>query len=140
MATPLDVTEFTAKERDAARKDLIKKIESYNKKVRKSKTKETSSFPLSAPQTVSPSNPLMLSQHIKQDLVYRGVIRITYDRGYAIQTKSMLVGSDSVTEDLIRQLIEVLGLSGKPEEYVLEERNHSTHSKHKSNTKSTYIY
>lgn len=114
MATPLDVTEFTAKERDAARKDLIKKIESYNKKVRKSKTKETSSFPLSAPQT--------------QDLVYRGVIRITYDRGYAIQTKSMLVGSDSVTEDLIRQLIEVLGLSGKPEEYVLEERNHSTHS------------
>lgn len=70
----------------------------------------------------------MYDIYIMQDLVYRGVIRITYDRGYAIQTKSMLIGSDSVAEDMIRELIEVLGLSGNPEDYAIEERNHGNHS------------
>ena len=50
MATPLDVNEFTAKERNAARKDLLKKIEHYNKKMKKTRD---FSFPLSAPTDVS---------------------------------------------------------------------------------------
>lgn len=50
MASPFDVTEFTAKERNAARKDLLKKIEHYNKKMKKTRDL---SFPLSPPTTVS---------------------------------------------------------------------------------------
>ena len=50
MAAPsLDVTKFTERERKAARKDLMKKIEHYNKQMRK--TREVN-FPLSTPTKV----------------------------------------------------------------------------------------
>jgi 2C-methyl-D-erythritol 2,4-cyclodiphosphate synthase len=86
----------------------MKKIEHYNKKMRKTKDR---SFPLTTPAA---------------NLIYRGILKVTYDRGYAIQTKSMLVGSDSTAEDLIEQLIDSLGLTGSAEDYILEERNYMT--------------
>ena len=49
MASPLDMNKFTAKERNAARKELLKKIDGYNKQMRR--TKEPS-FPLSSPTSV----------------------------------------------------------------------------------------
>lgn len=51
---------------------------------------------------------------------------MTYDRGYAIQTKSVLVESTLTAEDLIDQLIDSLGLTGGVDDYILEERNHMT--------------
>lgn len=51
---------------------------------------------------------------------------MTYDRGYALQTKSLLVGSDTTAEEVIDQLIDALGLTGSPDDYILEERNHLT--------------
>ena len=53
-------------------------------------------------------------------------MKFTYDRGYAIQTKSMLVGSDLSTDDVIDQLIDSLGLTGSVDDYELEEINHMT--------------
>lgn len=50
MATSLDVTQFTAKERRAARRDLLKKIEDYNKQMKRTRKP---SFPLSNPSNVS---------------------------------------------------------------------------------------
>ena len=60
---------------------------------------------------------------ILQDLKYKGILKITYDRGYAVQTKSMLVESTTTAIELIEQLIDTLGLTGGAEDYVLEERN-----------------
>ena len=60
---------------------------------------------------------------ILQDLKYKGILKITYDRGYAVQTKSMLVESTTTAMELIEQLIDTLGLTGGAEDYVLEERN-----------------
>ena len=48
-APPLDVTKFTERERKAARKDLMKKIEHYNKQTKK--TREAH-FPISSPTKV----------------------------------------------------------------------------------------
>lgn len=56
-------------------------------------------------------------------------MKITYDRGYAIQTKSLLVGNNMSSEELIDQLIGSLGLTGCVEDYVLQEKNHLTHGK-----------
>ena len=56
-------------------------------------------------------------------------MKITYDRGYAIQTKSLLVGNNTSSEELIDQLICSLGLTGCVEDYVLQEKNHLTHGK-----------
>ena len=64
---------------------------------------------------------------VSQDLKYKGVLKITYDRGYAVQTKSMLVESTTTAIELIEQLIDTLGLTGGAEDYVLEERNLMTH-------------
>lgn len=56
-------------------------------------------------------------------------MKITYDCGYAIQTKSLLVDSNTSSEELIDRLIDCLGLTGRVEEYVLQEKNHLTHGK-----------
>lgn len=48
-APPLDFTQFTERERKAARKDLMKRIEHYNKQMRK--TREPN-FPISSPTKV----------------------------------------------------------------------------------------
>ena len=53
MASPFDMHQFNAKERNAARKDLLKKIEVYNKQMRR---KKEPSFPLSSPTVVSLSS------------------------------------------------------------------------------------
>ena len=48
----MDVAQFTAKERKQARKDLLKKIEDYNKQARKSHS-PGGSFPITSPTKVS---------------------------------------------------------------------------------------
>ena len=52
---------------------------------------------------------------------------MTYDRGYVLQTKSVLTESTSTVEEVIDQLIDALGLTGSCDDYVLEERNLMTH-------------
>lgn len=71
----------------------------------------------------------MLSSSFPQDLVYKGVLKVTYDRGYVLQTKSVLTESTSTVEEVIDQLIDALGLTGSCDDYVLEERNLLTHGK-----------
>ena len=58
-----------------------------------------------------------------QDLVYKGIVKVTYDRGYALQTKSLLMENTTTTADAVVQLFEALGLRGSPSDYALEERN-----------------
>ena len=48
---------------------------------------------------------------------------MTYDRGYALQTKSLLMENTTTTADAVVQLFEALGLRGSPSDYALEERN-----------------
>lgn len=49
----MDVGEFTSKERKQARKSLLKKIDTYNKQVKKKKRQPAGSFPISSPSKVS---------------------------------------------------------------------------------------
>lgn len=58
-----------------------------------------------------------------QDLVYKGIVKVTYDRGYAMQTKSLLLENTTTAADAIVQLFDALGLRGSPSDYALEERN-----------------
>lgn len=48
---------------------------------------------------------------------------MTYDRGYALQTKSLLLENTTTVADAIEQLFDALGLRGSPSDYALEERN-----------------
>ena len=48
---------------------------------------------------------------------------MTYDRGYALQTKSILVESNTTAAEVVEQLSEALGLRGTSSDYALEERN-----------------
>lgn len=48
---------------------------------------------------------------------------MTYDRGYAMQTKSLLLENTTTAADAIVQLFDALGLRGSPSDYALEERN-----------------
>ena len=73
-----------------------------------------------------------------QDLVYKGVLKITYDRGYVLQTKSVLTESNSTVEEVIDQLIDALGLTGSCDDYVLEERNLITNGIEYYRTLSNY--
>ena len=61
--------------------------------------------------------------HPLQDLVYKGIVKVTYDRGYAMQTKSLLLENTTTAADAIVQLFDALGLRGSPSDYALEERN-----------------
>ncbi len=58
-----------------------------------------------------------------QDLVYKGVVKVTYDRGYALQTKSLLVENVTTTSEAVEQLFDALGLRGNPSDYAMEEHN-----------------
>ena len=58
--------------------------------------------------------------------MYKGVIKVTYDRGYAVQTKSLLLESTTTAAETVAQLIEGLGLRGTSADYALEERNKRT--------------
>ncbi|XP_064382815.1 uncharacterized protein LOC135331544 [Halichondria panicea] len=102
----MDVSEFTSKERKQARKHLLKKIDVYNKQAKK--TRASGSFPMTSPS---------------KDLVYKGVVKVTYDRGYALQTKSLLVENVTTTSEAVEQLFDALGLRGNPSDYAMEEHN-----------------
>lgn len=55
--------------------------------------------------------------------MYKGIVKVTYDRGYALQTKSLLLKNTTTTREAVEQLFEALGLRGNPKDYALEERN-----------------
>lgn len=55
--------------------------------------------------------------------MYKGIVKVTYDRGYALQTKSLLLENTSTAFEAVKQLFEALGLRGSPKDYALEERN-----------------
>ena len=123
----MDVSEFTSKERKQARKHLLKKIDVYNKQAKKTKTRASGSFPMSSPSKV-PIYQYVWQLHSQccfalQDLVYKGVVKVTYDRGYALQTKSLLVENVTTASEAVEQLFDALGLRGNPSDYAMEEQN-----------------
>lgn len=59
-----------------------------------------------------------------QDFSHRGIIKVSYDLGYATQTKSLLVEGHTTAKDVVEQLFEQLKLGGAAVDYCLEERNH----------------
>ena len=58
--------------------------------------------------------------------MYKGVLRVTYDRGYALQAKSLLLENTTTAAEAVEQLFESLGLRGSPNDYALEEHNAMT--------------
>ena len=58
--------------------------------------------------------------------MYKGVVKVTYDRGYVTQTKSLLLESTTTASETVAQLVQGLGLRGMPTDYALEERNKRT--------------
>ena len=60
---------------------------------------------------------------LQKDLVFKGIVKVTYDRGYALQTKSLLLENVTTSSQAVEQLFEALGLRGDPKDYALEERN-----------------
>ena len=54
---------------------------------------------------------------------------MSYDRGYALQTKSLLVKSSTTASEVVEQLFDALGLRGSPTDYALEEHNTRTGGK-----------
>jgi len=62
--------------------------------------------------------------HCVQDLSHRGIIKVSYDLGYATQTKSLLVEGHTSAKDVVEQLVGQLKLGGAAVDYCLEERNH----------------
>lgn len=61
--------------------------------------------------------------------MYKGIVKVTYDRGYALQTKSLLLENTTTAADAVVQLFDALGLRGSPSDYALEERNIMTGGK-----------
>lgn len=55
--------------------------------------------------------------------MYKGIVKVTYDRGYALQTKSLLLHNTTTAFEAVEQLFAALGLRGSPSDYALEERN-----------------
>lgn len=55
--------------------------------------------------------------------MYKGIVKVVYDRGYALQTKSLLLENTTTAYEAVGQLVEALGLRGNPKDYALEERN-----------------
>ena len=55
--------------------------------------------------------------------MYKGIVKVTYDRGYALQTKSLLLQNTTTAYEAVEQLFDALGLRGSPTDYALEERN-----------------
>ena len=55
MHREMDVAQFNSKERKQARKNLLKKIDTYNKQARKTTRQQVASFPIttSTPSKVS---------------------------------------------------------------------------------------
>lgn len=58
-----------------------------------------------------------------QDLVYKGIIKVVYDRGFALQSKAILVESVTTVAQVIQHATEAFNLIGVPEDYALEERD-----------------
>ena len=61
-------------------------------------------------------------------MVYKGVLKVTYDRGYALQTKSLLVENSTTSGDVVDQLYDAFRLKGNPTDFALEECNLMTGS------------
>ena len=55
--------------------------------------------------------------------MYKGIINVVYDSGYALQSKAVLVESITTVAQVIEQVVEALKLLGGPDNYALEERD-----------------
>lgn len=55
--------------------------------------------------------------------MYKGVIKVIYDRGFALQSKAVLVESTTTISQVIEYATEALNLPGGPDDYALEERD-----------------
>ena len=55
--------------------------------------------------------------------MYKGIIKVVYDRGFALQSKAVLVESTTTVAQVIQHATEVLNLVGVPDDYALEERD-----------------
>lgn len=58
--------------------------------------------------------------------MYKGVLKVNYDRGYALQTKSLLLENITTAPEAVEMLFDALGLRGNPSDYALEEHNAMT--------------
>ena len=56
---------------------------------------------------------------------------MTYDRGYTLQTKSLLLESTTTVSETVAQLFDTLSLRGSPADYALEQRNSRTGGEHR---------
>lgn len=61
--------------------------------------------------------------------MFKGIVKIAYDRGYALQTKSLLLENTTTSAEVVEDLFDALGLRGRPSDYALEERNIMTGGK-----------
>ena len=55
--------------------------------------------------------------------MYKGILNVVYDSGYALQSKAVLVESVTTVAEVIEQVVEALQLLGGSENYALEERD-----------------
>ena len=55
--------------------------------------------------------------------MYKGIIKVIYDRGFALQSKAVLVESVTTVAQVIQHATEAFNLLGAPDDYALEERD-----------------
>lgn len=60
---------------------------------------------------------------LQHDLSFKGVLKVRFDRGYVVQTKSLLLESSCTASGAVATLHSSLGLRGAPSDYALEECN-----------------
>lgn len=55
--------------------------------------------------------------------MYKGIIKVVYDRGFALQSKAVLVESITTVAQVVQHATQALNLAGTPDDYALEERD-----------------
>ena len=55
--------------------------------------------------------------------MYKGIIKVVYDRGFALQSKAVLVESTTTVAQVVQHATQALNLAGAPDDYALEERD-----------------
>jgi len=56
-------------------------------------------------------------------LIYKGIIKVVYDRGFALQSKAVLVESTTTVAEVVQHVTQALNLMGGADDYALEERD-----------------
>lgn len=66
---------------------------------------------------------LSLNTLLLQDLIYKGIIKVVYDSGFALQSKAVLVESVTTVAQVIQHVAQAFNLKGHPDDYAIEERD-----------------